>query len=210
MENDKITITMELTSNQLTQLMKALDFTSRIYCGQWDNICSLMFENTTEDGNHMYSSMSADIKTEHDICELRNKICPEFETDNIWTSSSYGINNKKISDNARVIYDLYKEFMYSNGASGVYGYKPSPISKEPAPIIKFPDIDEIIWTGENVSDMLKFLNTDISHFYANGKYYVNEKDYENGNTFFPIEIGDIIAKKWNGNCYIKNAERNKK
>lgn len=125
--NDCVEFEIDMTDLEIESFKRALDIITRFQLGQWDEIIQFIYPACG-------SSMFASDEQRKYIGSIRKEICPVFS--DISSTSSFGIYNGLVSNNARIIYDLYKVFMCETGAGGVYKYKPKSASGLLLPIVE--------------------------------------------------------------------------
>ena len=103
---------LELNEEQIKEVMKALDFYTRISIGQLQHLKYL------KDG-----------ASENTLTLLQKEMFPNLTG----LHHSLGIHNKENSESVRVCYDIYKQIHYIWNPVGVYGYTPYSISKQGLP-----------------------------------------------------------------------------
>ena len=126
--DDKWKLSLELDDDQLFALLNALDFSSRMAAGQWDNITKVMYGNKDDNGNPMCDKWFFDDEDDKLAVRLRNQLCPWFEEHNFGANASLGIYSPHLSMTAKRQYDLYKHIMYQRNMikniDNVYSYTP--------------------------------------------------------------------------------------
>ena len=109
--------TLELNERQVNQVLIALDFYTRIICGQ--------FQELKEVGK-------AHVESDETLIKLQKELFPKLTGLN----HSYGIAGKDTPERAKICYDIYKQVMYIFNPVGVYANKPRALSKEGLPEFK--------------------------------------------------------------------------
>lgn len=102
-----------LNEEQVKNLMWALNFYSRMKCGEIGRLDDLNKE-------------FAKSKT---LEKLQKELFPGLHGLN----SSWGIAGRDAPEEAKVCYDIYKKIHFIWNPVGVYSYKPSPLSKQGLP-----------------------------------------------------------------------------
>lgn len=102
---------LTLSERQVKQVLVALDFYSRITCGQLQELKEVGKEN---------------LDSEETLIKLQKELFPHLTGLN----HSYGIAGKDTPERAKICYDIYKKMMYVFNSVGVYSYNPHAISKE--------------------------------------------------------------------------------
>jgi hypothetical protein len=108
---------LQLNEKQVKELLIALDFYSRISCGQLKEMKEI--SNTA---------------SELTLTKLQKEMFPDL----FGLNNSYGIAGTKSPESAKICYDIYKKIMFIFDPVGVYSYKPNAISKEGLP--KFEEV----------------------------------------------------------------------
>lgn len=103
-----------LNEEQVESLMWALNFYSRMKCGQLTELKNLTEFKPTEDT----------------LTELHRQMFPSLKG---FLNSNFGIASGEAPEEAKVCYDIYKKIHFIWNPVGVYSYKPSSISKQGLP-----------------------------------------------------------------------------
>lgn len=205
-KNNIISFNLNMNDEEIGILCNSLDIVSRIYMGQWDKFVCLLFGNKTKDGKRFFDYLVCNGAEEICILQYRNRLYKQFDMDYIYgPGASYGICSLEISDNARVMYDLYKVIMYNKGAGGVHGYPPHINSKEAKlPVIEFPDIETMVFDG-NIDKVVKFTENKSDEPITR-KMIVEDGDLyvKTGENFYTLVVkGDKLIKKYNKTFIVK-------
>ena len=103
---------LTLNKRQVENLLIALDFYSRVLCGQLKELETI--------GNGA---------SEDNLRKLHGEMFPKL----CGLHSPYGIGGKNTPESAKICYDIYKKIMFEFNPVGVYAYKPFAVSKEGFP-----------------------------------------------------------------------------
>lgn len=194
MEN-KYTIS-NIDKDQMDLLCKAMDFYIRIVLGQMEKI-PMLIKNNIENANTIDP-----FSKEMDY--IRSKITSVYEEHGVPDTGSLGIYAPAINEKVRVLYDMYKVLMYERGASGVYGFKPSPIAKEYHDQIEVGCNDEVLieYDGD-LEGLKKAIGDDnVKEFRDDpGVFYVKNGEY----SWRKLTEGLKIRKKHNGEIEVKTS-----
>lgn len=180
-ENTKGRDIIILNENECDDLAHCLDVVSRLYAGQWDEILAL-YNRFEYDGNNSF-------------LEVRNKLSKDYRK---LGHGSFGIYSKEVSNDMRIMYDIFKVIMYEKGAGGVYAYKPKKTSSEPLPVIIYPKISYLFESEKGLLDFLDTEKEKLRKFADSDDFYIQTGEY----TFQKINFGDTIIKRYNGNIEI--------
>lgn len=190
-----------LDDEELNVLKKSLNVIARIYTGQIQQVFSLMYDNTLKYGERFYQYLVPTPYAE-DVCvSLLNKIVDKGVCKNpnstIMNIRYYGIFNKEVHNNARILYDLYKVLMYESGEPRIYALKPKSASGLVLPTIIFP---YTFLEVKDKNDCYSFVDNPTDLRLIDGELYL---DVEQEYTSVRIDVGDTIYKKYNGKYLVK-------
>ena len=156
---------------------RMLDLVLRIALGQWDQL--YMVQRTIDDGNFFLNEEDRLI-----VDAIRNEYFgPE---------THFGIGSTTLSDEVRMIYDLYKVLMYENGVGGVYGYEPYALSNEVLPTVYLTPIKT--WDIKKPNDVEKILKELPNTKRADLEGYFQISDH----MFAQPRAGETLILKKNG------------
>jgi len=111
---------LELNEEQVKQISLALDFYSRIRCGQLQELRKIGKAEPSDET----------------LTILQKELFPGLTGLN----HSYGIPGRDTPESAKICYDIYKQIMFIFNPIGVYAYKPIPLSKEGLPKFSVEEI----------------------------------------------------------------------
>lgn len=193
----KMKFEMNMSDWDISLFKTAIDKIPRFQLGQWNELVNMLYPAC---GSLFFASQ----EQENCIVLFRNRICPIFAEKCIGANASFGIYSRHVNDSARVLYDLYKVFMYEDGVGGVYGYAPKQTSEDiMLPEVEFEPIGEMIYSG-NDNEVFKFMEGKedrVRYYDDKPELYVCEKE-DTWMTFTPVHNGDRLLRLRNGNCKV--------
>lgn len=147
---------VDLTDDELRMLADVLDLPYRIACGQWEHLRTCLAKMKTTDGNDLADYC---ITSDSKIDEYKSKIVHVYDKFSSSYGVSYGIMNEELNDKHRVIYDIYKTFMYEYNCHGVHGSAPykTENSNDKMPGVSLPLTYITTFNGDDIG-MEKLLN----------------------------------------------------
>lgn len=156
---------------------RMLDLVLRIALGQWDQL--YMVQRTIDGGNFFLDEEDRLI-----VDAMRNKYFGK--------ETHFGIGSTTLSDEVRMIYDLYKVLMYENGAGGVYGYEPYALSNEVLPTVYLTPVKT--WDIKKPNDVERILEKLPNTKHADLEGYFQISDH----MFAQPRVGETLILKKNG------------
>jgi len=127
-DESNVEFSMTCTVKDLEIFSICLDFYSRIFIGQFNEMRHLFYKSENQDDIEIF------------LLQLRNAIFPDL---NCGFYGSYGITNSEVHINAKIAYEMYKvirkQIWIERGCTPEYctdSYDPLRLSKEPLLIIE--------------------------------------------------------------------------
>lgn len=210
---DKKLMILELSAEEANVLSKVLDFPYRVASGQWDMFGTWLYGLKDKDGKSIVNEYFVDIPNG---AEYRNAIIRPFADKRLSYNSSFGIMSHMFTEKARILYDVYKAFMYEECGIGVHEYKPRKAEHTDDPMPKVET--EIEFLFECTEELLKPQNTDELMFREfserarplrkfdgyDGELFVPVSE-EIGTLYSPLKVGDRVFLKKNGFYVVQSA-----
>lgn len=203
---DQDIMILEFTPEEANVFSKALDFPYRVASGQWDMFGTWLYNLKDKDGKAIIESYFVDIPNG---AEYRNAIIRPFGDKEVPYNASFGIMSHMFTEKARILYDVYKAFMYEECGIGVHGYKPNKAEQTDDPM---PRVEtEITFLFECTEELLKPETTDALMFREFSELARPLKKFDGyegelfvpvsekiGTLYNPLKIGDKVYLKKNG------------
>lgn len=190
---------IEIDHEIFNYLASIMDLYIRVALGQFECIDQAMCFN--ENNNNRKMDYEDVLKY---YAVLKNCISSYINHGVNYLNVSFGIYSPYIKDDIRIIYDLYKIFMYELGYKGVYGYTPDPISKHINTHLQITsDKDQIIYANKlSLEKFLEKIGPD-NYIIDNNIIYILKSDRYT-KYYMIYDKNMVVLKKYNGKIIIKN------
>lgn len=168
---------IDLSEIEIEIFENALDLSSRVACGQWSEIASLMYciRNKQTD-RPLYSYLFCH---SHVVDSYRAKMFKEYER--ISNGASFGVCSRNIGDYPKMMYDVYKELRFEMGGFGVDEYSPYFAYKKCTPVIELDPVC-VLENVESIKQAKDWYNSIIYRYKRKCIYHAYD-EYENGEYF---------------------------
>ena len=214
LESTGLEFILGLSAEELRVFMQVLDFPYRVVAGQWDTFGQWLNQIYDAEGSPIYESWWCN---EPFVDVYRNDIIAVYDNKGLSPGASFGVMSSELSEDTRVLYDLYEVFMHEYSGVGVHSYKPRKAenTNDKMPIVEF-DVDYLF---EFTNEIANPAQTDAL---VNQKFSVNSKSlrkfegYDNelfapcaediGTLYQMLTLGDKVFLKKNGFFYISHSE----
>lgn len=168
---------VDLSEDEIGVFERALDLASRMACGQWNEIASLMYEiRNKKTGKPLYPSLFCHSCV---VDGYRAKMFKEYER--LSNGASFGICSRDIGDYPKMMYDVYKELRFEMGGFGVDEYPPYFAYRKCTPLIELEPIC-ILENTESIKQAKDWYDG-IDYKYKRKYIYHEYDEYENGEYF---------------------------
>lgn len=168
--------TEDFKEENIGMATRMLDLVLRIALGQWDQL--YMVQRTIDNGNFFLNEEDRLI-----VDAMRNEY--------FGAETHFGIGSTTLSDEVRMIYDLYKVLMYENGTGGVYNFQPYALSDEVLPTVYLTPVKT--WDIKKPNDVERILEelSDTKHADLEGYFQISD------HMFAQPRVGETLILKKN-------------